>query len=344
MNARTTLLLPCPIRFRRLLAMLALLALPFAAAAEEPSPQMETTHRMQELPVFEHSEPATGAGRALSRLERRLDGRLGAYLKELAAGGSIQLWLLLGLVSLLFGVVHAVLPGHRKLLLFSYFLAEDARPLQGLVAGVTVAALQVLSAAVLVLVGSATAGGSMASALETATPWLQRVTGVAMIAVAAAVLALRLIEFFRTRGDWRAQYFISKLSSVDSRIDPDNEDPALHLAVAHARRLRRRRRADAPWLPAIIIAGIVPCPAAALVLSRALTLGVPLAGLLAIVGVTLGAAVVLSVLSLVTIVAKERGIDMLGGRAGHYTHLGVEVAGAAVMLALGVTLVTLLGG
>jgi ABC-type nickel/cobalt efflux system permease component RcnA len=339
MNARTKPRYTLPCCSCLLIALLILLALPGTAAGQEPPHESATAGRTHELPVYENSAPATGAGRALSRLEERVDSRLAAYLESLSAGASLAVWVLVGLFSLLFGIIHAALPGHRKLLLFSYFLAEDARPVQGVIGGVAVAVLQVLSTVVLVLIGGAAADAATGSALENAAPSMQRVTGVAMAAVACVILVLRLIELLRTREDWRAQYFISQLSSVDSRIDPDNEDPALHLAVAHARRLRRRRRSDAPWLPAVILAGIVPCPATALVLSRSVALGVPLGGLLALVGLTLGVAVVLSLLSVVTVVLKERGIDMLGGRAGHFTHLGVEMAGSLLMLAFGLLVV-----
>jgi hypothetical protein len=44
----------------------------------------------------------------------------------------------------------------------------------------------------------------------------------------------------------------------------------------------------------------------------------------------------LVLLSVAVIVAKERGIDMLGGRAAHYTHLSVEIAAAAGLAGFGV--------
>lgn len=156
-----------------------------------------------------------------------------------------------------------------------------------------------------------------------------------MVALGLILLVLRILEFVRTRDDWREDKFISKLHTVDSRIDPNNEDPAVQLMVSHARKLRRRRRGNAPWLPVLIVSGAVPSPTVALLLLSAISAGTLAAGVLALVGVTLGLAGMFVLCAAAVIVAKERGIDMLGGRAAHYTHLGVEIAAALGLALLG---------
>jgi ABC-type nickel/cobalt efflux system permease component RcnA len=267
--------------------------------------------------------PPAGAG----EIEQWAGGQLREVTSRLSSDASAVLWLRLLPFALLYGIVHTALLGPRKLLLVSYFLAEDARPVQGLVAGAAVAVLQVgLAAAVILLSGTG---------LERPTAWLGRASGIIAAAVGIVVLVLRAVEYFRTRGDWIEQKYISKLLPVDKRIDPDNEDPAVQLAVAHARKLRRRRRMDAPWLPAIILAGGVPSPGAAAALSFSIETGVPLAAFAAVALVAVGTAVVLAIISVVTIVAKERLVDVLSSRAAHFTHLSLEVAGGAMLVVLG---------
>ena len=276
------------------------------------------------------------AGTALPGLEPGIGGRLAEAMGMLAAGGgTARAWLLVVLYAALFGMIQAVLIGHRKALLFSYFLAEDARAMQGVLAGGVIAFLQVGLAVSVVFLGRfALDAGGLTAVADTAA-WLQPATGAVMAMLAVVILVLRGLEYLRTRDDWHEEKYISKLRPLDKRIDPDNEDPAVQLAVAHARQLRRRRRAEAPWLPVVIIAAVAPSPAATAVTSHALELGLPLVALAAGLAVLVGLALTLIVLAVVTIVVKERLIDVLGSRAAHFTHFGIEVAGAAAMLVLG---------
>lgn len=284
----------------------------------------------------EAAAPAQAAAAALPGLESGIGGRLAETMGLLAGGGAARVWLLVVLYAALYGMIQAVLIGHRKALLFSYFLAEDARVMQGVLAGGVVAFLQVGLAVGVVFLGRFALDAGAVTAVADTAAWLRPATGAVMAVLAVVLLVLRGLEYLRTRDDWHEEKYISKLRPLDKRIDPDNEDPAVQLAVAHARQLRRRRRAEAPWLPVVIIAAVMPSPAAAAVTSHALELGVPLVALAAGLAVFAGVAVALILLSVVTIVVKERLIDVLGSRAAHFTHFGIEVAGAAAMLVLGV--------
>jgi ABC-type nickel/cobalt efflux system permease component RcnA len=276
--------------------------------------------------------PPEGAG----DLERRAAAPLAELIDGLAGTASAGLWLRLLPLALLYGAAHAALVGNRKLLLVSYFLAEDARPAQGVRAGVVLGLVQVGLAAGIVLIARYMMETGVAGVLSATAGRLAAATGIIAAAVGLLVLVFRIIEYLRTRGDWVEQKYISRLLPVDKRIDPDNEDPAVHLAVAHARQLRRRRRSDAPWLPAIMLAGIAPSPGGAAALSYAIGRGAPLAGLATVALMAVGAAVVLALVSVITIVAKERLVDVLPSRAAHFTHLGLEVAGAVGLIVLGV--------
>ena len=203
-----------------------------------------------------------------------------------------------------------------------------------------VAFLQVGIAVGVVFLGRFVLDTDAATVVADTAAWLRPATGALMAVLAAVLLVLRGVEYLRTRDDWHEEKHISKLRPLDKRIDPDNEDPAVQLAVAHARQLRRRRRAEAPWLPVVIIAALAPSPSAAAATSYALGVGSPAVALVAGVAVFMGLAVTLIALSVVTIVVKERLIDALGSRAAHFTHFGLEMAGAAAMLVLGVLLAT----
>jgi ABC-type nickel/cobalt efflux system permease component RcnA len=294
----------------------------------------------QETAARETADLAQIAGAPLPGLESSAGGRLAETISLLAGGGTARLWLLVLLYGALYGMIQALFIGHRKALLFSYFLAEDARAMQGVLAGGVVAFLQVGIAVGAVFLGRFALDAGGATAVADTAAWLQPATGALMAVLAVVLLVLRGLEYLRTRDDWHEEKYISKLRPLDKRIDPDNEDPAVQLAVAHARQLRRRRRAEAPWLPVAVIAALAPSPAAAAATSHALGLGSPMVALVAGLAVFLGLALTLIALSVVTIVVKERLIDVLGSRAAHFTHFGIEVAGAVAIFVLGGLLVT----
>jgi ABC-type nickel/cobalt efflux system permease component RcnA len=321
---------------------------PQAGAQEAVSRSPAFVDEMDGLAVLEHAlgraeSHETGRaegvlGRLPAELQRTLSARVASLLEQAATAGSFTGWILLLAFALLYGLLHGILPGHRKALLISYFLAEDATPAQGVIAAVSFALLHTLVAVGLAWGGYALWQSAPAETVGSISFWMRVAGSAGMLALGGFLLTIRIREFVRTRGEWHDQKLISKLQPLDSRIDPDNEDPAVHLAVAHARRLRRRRRSEAPLLPLVIVASIVPCPAAALLLWFAFAAGAAGAGAAAVAMMFAGIAATLSVLAVIVIIAKERVVDMLGGPAAHYAHLGIEIAGGVIMVGYGLVL------
>src|SRR5215475_15923283 len=96
-------------------------------------------------------------------LQRWLYGEASTQLKTLASGME-PLTVLAGIcIAALFGLVHAVMPGHGKTVLVSYFLGRPAKITTGFAASVILVLAHVGSAVVLVLSGfiliSRTIGG-----------------------------------------------------------------------------------------------------------------------------------------------------------------------------------------
>src|SRR5262245_5485456 len=107
-------------------------------------------------------------------LQRWLYGEAGNQLKALAGG--IELLALLSAVwfAAFFGLLHAVMPGHGKTILVSYFLGRPAKIITGLTASIVLVLAHVGSAVILVLSGfiiiKRTIGGvGRAPTLETAS-------------------------------------------------------------------------------------------------------------------------------------------------------------------------------
>jgi nickel/cobalt transporter (NicO) family protein len=107
-------------------------------------------------------------------LQRWLYGEVGTQLKALASGTELSTLLGVIWIAAFFGLVHAVMPGHGKTVLVSYFLGRPANVIAGLTVSVTLVLTHVGSAIVLILAGfiliQRTIGGAgRAPAFETAS-------------------------------------------------------------------------------------------------------------------------------------------------------------------------------
>lgn len=90
-------------------------------------------------------------------------------------------------LAFLFGIVHALMPGHGKTVLVSYHLGREARWHQGLTTGTLLALTHIGTAVVLVLAGVAVisrslAAGGRAPAFELASAMLIAAIGIYLVA------------------------------------------------------------------------------------------------------------------------------------------------------------------
>ena len=94
---------------------------------------------------------------------------------------------------------------------------------------------------------------------------------------------------------------------------------------------------------AIIGVGIRPCSGAIIVLVFALSQGLFMAGVAATFAMALGTGITVTVLAIIAVSAKDLALRLAGGDSdrGHTVLRVIEIAGAAVILLIGLTL---LGG
>ncbi|MFP4483569.1 MAG: hypothetical protein ACLFO1_04680 [Spirochaetaceae bacterium] len=278
-------------------------------------------------------------GERLDTRQQHLHETLRLVLEDYRSEGrSATLPLVLG-VGFLYGLVHSLLPGHRKTLLFSYFLAEDAEPLHGVIAGALLAALQGVVAVVVVLAVSGAAESSFVSDVANAGRTVHLVSAALILALGLFLTALKVKEAVATRHHYHEEHILSKLKTVSDDIDPDHHDPARTMIYEHRRAGRRRRATEGVLVPAMLIAGATPCWGGAALMISAVSLGVVPVGIAGAFGIALGTAVTLSGIAVVTIVLKSRLLLLLRSRAAHIVRVILELAAALLLLSFGVILV-----
>ena len=121
----------------------------------------------------------------LISIQQWLYGGIGKGLGDVAGGNASAVVVAMA-AAVLFGAVHALMPGHGKTILVSYHLGQPTRPLDGLVNGAILAATHVGLAVVLVLAGFAVI--SRAFAYGGKTPQFETASGILIVLIGAFLL------------------------------------------------------------------------------------------------------------------------------------------------------------
>lgn len=234
--------------------------------------------------------------------------RLAGDIRREPFGGSFR-WFML--FSFLYGVIHALGPGHGKVYACAYFLSRPGTFKNGLLFSYLTMFFHVLSGSALVLGGALLLKTSGAMALENAGPILERIS-YSLLAVLGLLFAVRASARLRAN-------------------QPSNQDAC----------------PDAADLKSLMITalaiGIVPCPGAALILLFSLTLGILSAGLGAVFCIAVGMGLTVSLFAVLTIGFKNSFLALAHGSQRWFkaTYGALSLGGAACMTTLG--LVLLLG-
>jgi nickel/cobalt transporter (NicO) family protein len=236
-------------------------------------------------------------------------GWLDERLVELVEGGAagVVAAVLAVLLAVAVGVVHAAGPGHGKVLVGSYLAGTSGRRRDAFALGVLIAAMHTGSVLVLgtiyVLTRSLPAGGRISQALE--------------VAVALAVVAVGVVTLRRAQTAARRR----RRDGVPAPMTPGTHGHAHDgPAVAHDRAVvdevdtghhHALPEGVAPLsrsgvLTLAAAGGLVPSPAAFLILVTAVALGRPWFGLALLGGFSLGLALTLTVVGLAVLTGRDQ--------------------------------------
>lgn len=204
--------------------------------------------------------------------------RLAHDIRQHPFGRSFQMFMLL---SLLYGMVHALGPGHGKVYACAYFLNRPGTIRRGLLLSCLTMLIHVLSSTILILVGALILKTSGAMTLENAGGVLERIS-YGLLAGLGVFLAGHTIMQLRAK-------------TVHSHHGcPDTSDTQSLVVAALA-------------------VGIVPCPGAAMILLFSLTLGILPAGLGAMICIAAGMSATTGMFAILTIVLKRRFLALVEG-------------------------------
>ena len=233
---------------------------------------------------------------------RQTMARLSEEIRQHPFGLSFWIFMLL---SFVYGMVHALGPGHGKVYACAYFLNRPGTIKRGLLLGGLTMLIHVLSATTLILGGALVLKTSGAMTLENSSAILERASYGLLIGL----------------GVFLAGHTIRQISAK-TVVPPSSFPGALDNASL--------------FLTALAV-GIVPCPGAAMILLFSLTLGILPAGLGAMVCIAIGMSITTSMFAVAAITLKAHFLTLAEANRRLFTlaYAGLSLAGATGITVFG---------
>ena len=248
-------------------------------------------------------------------------------------------WVLGGL-SFLYGVFHAAGPGHGKVVISSYVLANETQLRRGVALSVLSALLQSLVAVVFVLVAAGLLGMTSV-AMGDAANWIG-IASYALVALLGLWLVLRKV-FGWGHGHQQSdlahkahEHLHGHEHDHHGHDHPHHDhDDHVHIVTPAATTGSLREQ-----LSVVLAVGLRPCSGALVVLVFALSQGLLPAGIAAVFLMGAGTAITVAVLATLAVTAKglARRIGGVDNPVTAAVVWWVELLGAAAVLGFGVLL------
>jgi ABC-type nickel/cobalt efflux system permease component RcnA/ABC-type uncharacterized transport system substrate-binding protein len=286
--------------------------------------------------------PTTGFFGWLAEMQKEFYGAINGALNDLKRGQN-AFWVL-GSLSFLYGVLHAAGPGHGKVVIASYVVANERQVRRGVQLSFVSAMLQSAVAIGFVLVAAALLNLT-ATAMNNAASWI----GIASYAL-IALLGLYLIG--RKLFGWGHRHAHRRDAHIH---DHDHLEHGHHGHHGHTHGDRRPdpidhhhhehfvppQRATGTWqeqLGVILAVGLRPCSGALIVLAFAFSQGLLLAGIGAVVLMGLGTALTVAVIASLALGFKGalNRLDNPSGGTAAWIVSGAELLGAVMVFLFGV--------
>jgi ABC-type nickel/cobalt efflux system permease component RcnA len=232
--------------------------------------------------------------------------------------GSMPLLIGAGL-AFLYGVLHALGPGHGKLVVVSYFLSREARVGRGLLMGLQIAIFHVISAIVVVALADLllrrALGGAPAEVAGV------RLFSYGLIALIGAVMLAQAIRRSRQR---RAGIEVADGCCGGAHVGHHHHGPG-----------EVRERVQQGGLSLGV--GLVPCTGAVLILLYAMANDILYAGVLLAVAIAAGMALTMGGLGILSVIARQAvasRIEAHGEGNGRLAAVS-DYGGALAIMAIG---------
>jgi nickel/cobalt transporter (NicO) family protein len=242
-------------------------------------------------------------------LQKKVNDRMAEISRRLLEGESAGTAVMLSLVAVFYGMVHAVGPGHGKVFTLGYFLSERANLAKGVLLGIMIAFLDSISAGAIVY----------------SVYYLLRMSLSRTIGDIGSVLSIVGYGSLVLIG---TIMLVTHIASHRRSVPHDHADPST---------IGRNSRG---LVATAISIGIIPCPISMAVMIFSLAADAPWLGIYLSFFLSIGTAATLTVFAFVAIVLKQQILSRIdrSRRSTERAHHAVEIGGALLFVLCGIVL------
>lgn len=205
------------------------------------------------------------------------------------------------LIAFVYGVIHALGPGHGKLFTLSYFMTEQAKPVKGLSLGVMIAFMHALSAILLIVAFKFIFN----IVYSQESPHYFKILRMISFSIIVALALFLLIKTIR-----------EKRRSNEEAVPRIVDKTAVAMALS---------------------IGMIPCEGAILLLFLFLNVGMFGFGIISVLFMAMGMALSISAVGLITLGIKSGAIRIVNRnqKISRFFENSIEYAGIGLMLVIG---------
>ena len=336
---------------------------PFAATEVAPAPPSAFAPRPAAAP-FQATGPLARLFAWVLDKQQSLQRMLATSVKGLKTKNPMAGALTLAGLSFLYGILHAVGPGHGKTIISSYVVANEETVRRGVIISFIAAGLQALTAVVLVGV---LLFGLNASGLQV-NAWSNQLESVSYAMIALVGLYLLTTQLLRLFRNWRG---VPAAHAADEQLAHSQSEHHAHdhahhdnHGQSHGHDHHDHSHDHHPYAPGeacdhivdarqlagpfswrkvmavVFSVGIRPCTGAILVLVFAVTQGVFWAGVGATFAMALGTAITVAVLATLALGSRELALKLGGANSAWANAVWTTctIGGATIILLFGAIL------
>ena len=289
-----------------------------SAAVETAVPMPVTSEIVAEPAAKSVAEPGKTVANSRSLYtviadeQKVLREKLTAAISAMKSGDWDAIWKFLA-ICLVYGMLHALGPGHGKSIVVGYFIARRGRWRQGVALGAGITVTHTMSAVVLLLILYAIFKATVFNAFETGRIGIERASYalIMLTGVLLVVLAIRDVIKSRKGCGCAAQDDAAKASAAEGGAQGGALPP-----VARWREI----------LGVAAVTGIVPCPAVALIVLFCLLNSMVALSLLGALVICVGMTIT-NVAFGIAAVAFRKGID----KGSVHTRIATKIYTVAIL-------------
>ena len=234
--------------------------------------------------------------------QAQLHTKLGDSIYEWTQAHSAQaFWTIIGL-SFFYGIMHALGPGHRKALVFSFYLARQAPAWEPAVTSLTLAGLHGITSILLLLLFR-NVSGALSAHTDSAAIYLEGFSFILLLLLSGASILHLLSGLFLNR--FPHFRFSRRSLAPDQSCNPAYNTGNYGSARYKNYRPQHRTAGNIQW-GAFLLSGMYPCPAALLALVLVSTLDAAGIGIIAVIGISAGMAIPITVAAYLAWTGRQR--------------------------------------